>query len=262
MTKLSIQKFNPATMVPNCVILLVAKRNSGKSTLMKDLMFHMRGKLDFGLAMSATEESNETFSSYVPKSCIYNEFSAGALDTMIKMQKQNVKKGKFKQLYLLMDDLAYDKKILQNTNMRQLMYNGRHSKITFAFSVQYLVDFPSSYRSQVDYVFCLRDNVVTSKEKLWKFFFGMFQDFRDFNKTFTACTEGYDCMVLDNTIKSNNITDCVFWYRAEASLPRFKLGRQVFWDLDDRFYKDREDDDAQTNAIQKVGVGGAALVRR
>jgi energy-coupling factor transporter ATP-binding protein EcfA2 len=171
MTKLSIRKFDPSTIALNSVILMIGRRGSGKSTLIKDIMFHLRNKLDFGVAMSPTEESNEAFSSYVPRSCIYADYSPSAIDTLIKQQRQQVKRGRFRHVYLLMDDCAFDKKTLTSTNMRQLMYNGRHSKITFCYSVQYLVDFPASFRSQVDYVFCLKDNVLSSKEKLHKFFF-------------------------------------------------------------------------------------------
>ena len=242
MTKLSIQKFDPSTMQPHCVILMIGRRGSGKSTLIRDVMFHMRNKLDFGVAMSPTEESNQAFSSYVPNSCIYADYTPGVLDVLIKTQRTQVKKGKYRNVYLLMDDCAFDRKVLLSTTMKQLMYNGRHSKITFCYSVQYLVDFPAALRSQVDYVFCLKDNVMTSKEKLWKFFFGMFGDFRDFNKTFSACTEGFDCIVLDNNAKSNNVADCVFWYRAEPSLPAFRLGRSVYWDLDRRFYREDENE--------------------
>ena len=36
------------------------KAGTGKSTLMRDLMYHVKDKLDFGIAMSPTEESNES----------------------------------------------------------------------------------------------------------------------------------------------------------------------------------------------------------
>lgn len=256
MTKLSIRKFDPSTMAVNSVILCIGKRGSGKTCLIRDLMYNMRNKLDFGVAVSPTEESNQAFSAYVPRSCIYSDYSPGVLDMLMKTQRQQVKRGKFRHVYLILDDMAYEKKVLSSTPMRQLLYNGRHSKITFCYAVQYLVDFPAAFRAQVDYVFCLRDNVMTSKEKLWKFFFGMFQDFRDFNKTFTACTQGYDCIVLDNTVKSNNIADSVFWYRAEPELPKFQLGRQVYWDLDRRFFKDKEgeSDDESSVVVQRSRV--------
>jgi hypothetical protein len=51
---------------------------------MKDIMYNMRDKLDFGVAMSPTEETTESLGTYVPRSCIYNSYSSAALDVMLE----------------------------------------------------------------------------------------------------------------------------------------------------------------------------------
>ena len=38
-----------------------------------------------------------------------------------------------------------------------------------------------------------------------------------------SCTENYECLVLDNTSKSNKIEDCVFWYKAKLR-KNFRVG--------------------------------------
>ena len=43
-----------------------------------------------------------------------------------------------------------------------------------------------------------------------------------------ACTENYECLVLDNTVKSNKIQDCVFWYKATMH-KNFKVGAPEYW---------------------------------
>jgi len=43
-----------------------------------------------------------------------------------------------------------------------------------------------------------------------------------------ACTENYECIVLDNTSKSNRIEDCVFWYKATLR-KNFKVGAPEYW---------------------------------
>lgn len=250
--KLKIRKFDATTIKSDAVVLLIGKRGSGKTTLMKDLMYHMREKLDFGLAMSPTEETTESLSSFVPPSCIYNTFSSPALDVMLELQRQQVKSGRFRNVYLLLDDCMYDKKIMAGVNTRQLFMNGRHRKIFFMNSVQYMMDMPAALRTQVDYVFALKENIIASREKLHKFFFGMFEDFRDFNKVMNSCTQNYECIVLDNTCKTGELTDTIFWYKADPALPRFQLGRPVFWDLDRMYYKDRDSDRQQAAERQSV----------
>lgn len=49
-----------------------------------------------------------------------------------------------------------------------------------------------------------------------------------FNKVMDACTENFECIVLDNTSKSNRIEDCVFWYKA-ALRKNFKVGAPEYW---------------------------------
>ena len=252
--KIKIKKFDATTIKKDAVVLLIGKRGSGKSTLMRDIMYHMKDKLDFGVAMSPTEETTESLGSYIPASCIYNEYNSNVLDTMLETQKRQIKKGRFKNVYLLLDDCMYDNKIMKGTNTRELFMNGRHRKIFFMNSVQYMMDMPAALRSQVDYVFALKENIISSREKLWKFFFGMFQDFRDFNKVMNTCTEGYECIVVDNTVRSNELTDCIFWYQASVSLPPFKLGKQVFWDLNAEFLTN----DAENDGDNAAGAATAA----
>ena len=51
--KLQIKKFDPATMKPHRIVLAVGRRGMGKSVLMRDLMQHLLGRVDFGLAMTS-----------------------------------------------------------------------------------------------------------------------------------------------------------------------------------------------------------------
>ena len=123
---------------------------------------------------------------------------------------EEVKKGI--ETFVLMDDCMYDNKFMRDTCIRQCFMNGRHWKIFFMLTMQYCMDLPPALRANVDYVFILRENIIQNREKLYKSFFGIFPSFDMFNKVMDACTENYECIVLDNTSKSNRIEDCVFWY--------------------------------------------------
>jgi hypothetical protein len=63
-----------------------------------------------------------------------------------------------------------------------------------------------------------------------------------------ACTENYECLVLDNTVKSNKIQDCVFWYKATVR-KNFRVGSPQLWQMHKKMYNpkhvsqtDREND--------------------
>lgn len=61
-----------------------------------------------------------------------------------------------------------------------------------------------------------------------------------FNQVMTACTENYECLVLDNTSKSNKIEDCVFWYKAKIR-KNFKVGSQAIWAYHRKNYNPKHD---------------------
>lgn len=241
MVRLRVRKFDPATLKPHRIIIVVGKRGTGKSVLQRDLLYQLAEKLDFGLAMTPTEESAETFRQHMPDSWIYNGFSTAKLDTMLHMQRELVKHKKARSLFIVLDDCMYDKKILKGIGIRDLFMNGRHLNITLCNAVQYVMDMGPDLRTQVDYVFALRENIISNKTKLWKYFFGMFEKYDDFSKVMDKCTENHGALVMDNTTGSCNVEDCIFWYKAKYDLPEFKIGKSIYWKLSDDYMKTEED---------------------
>ena len=229
--QLKVQKFDPQQIKPHRIILFIGKRGTGKSKLLADIMYHIRDRVDFGLAMTPTEESATTFRQTMPEQWIYNNFAASKLEAMLNMQRELGKKGKQRHLFVVMDDCMYDKKVMKGTSVRDLFMNGRHLKVTFCNAVQYIMDMGPDLRTQVDYVFALRENIISNKMKLWKYFFGMFEKYEDFARVLDRCTENFSCLVLDNTTPTTRVEDCVFWYRAKVDLPSFRMGKPLYWKL-------------------------------
>ena len=58
-----------------------------------------------------------------------------------------------------------------------------------------------------------------------------FPTFKLFCDALDAYTRDYEVLVLDNTVQSNNLLDCVFAYKARHPAPKFKLGNSWFWKL-------------------------------
>ena len=42
------------------------------------------------------------------------------------------------------------------------------------------------------------------------------------------CTQGYECLVINNTSRSNEIDDCLFWYEAQIR-ENFRIGKSQMW---------------------------------
>lgn len=102
------------------------------------------------------------------------------------------------------------------------------------------MDLSPDLRANIDYIFILRENIVQNREKLYKNFFGIFPTLDMFNQVMNSCTENHECLVLDNTSKSNKIEDCVFWYKANIH-KNFRIGSPQLWQYHKKFYNPKHD---------------------
>jgi hypothetical protein len=260
-TSLKINRFDPRTMETRrlggnpSTCIFIGKRGTGKSVLISDIMYHHR-KVPYGLIMSGTEEGNGFYGQYFPNLFIHNGFKKELVETLINRQKRVLKDPRQDpHSFLLIDDCMYDKSLTRDKNMRLIFMNGRHWKILFILSMQYCMDLPPDLRANVDYLFILRENIIDNQKKLWKYFFGMFPTFQSFQQTFMACTENFECLVLDNTCKSNKIEDCVYWYKATPERI-YRIGCPQIWEYAKKHYKkDYDCDDGSAKIEDKKNVG-------
>lgn len=258
---LSIRKFNPKVMEerrknpsagpPTCVI--IGKRGTGKTHLVTDLLYYTR-KIPMGVVMSGTEESAIHYAKYIPDLFIYDDFQPEVISQIITQQRKEIKKGDKidHSLFILLDDCMYDKKSVKSKDIRGIFMNGRHWKIFFLLTMQYCMDLPPDLRSNVDYVFLLREPVIQNRIKLYKNFFGIFPTFDAFQEVMNACTENYDCLVLDNTAKSNKIEDVVFWYKAKHPIKKFKIGSKSLWKHHKQNYNTKHEEEETPFEQKKI----------
>lgn len=117
---------------------------------------------------------------------------------------------------LWMDVIIPKKKWIKNKNMMKLMCeNGnKHYQIIFMLTIQHPLNIPPKFRSQFDFLFLLSDDTIINKEKLYKYYANIFPDFDMFKTVFDQITKNYGCMVINNRIKSNDLKQKIFWYKA------------------------------------------------
>jgi len=252
--KLELRKFDISTITDDKVVVMIGKRNTGKSFLIKDLLYY-NNSFQVGTVISGTEAANGFFGEFIPKMFIHDEYRSTIIDNVVKRQQsllKNIKKEVHKygssqidpRAFLILDDCLYDSSWTKEKNVRALFMNGRHLKMFFVISMQYPLGIPPNLRTNIDYIFILRENIVANRKRIYDNYAGMFQNFEIFCQVMDQCTENYECLVIDNTTKSNKLEDNVFWYKAENHAP-FTICNRQFWELSKRMGNNEDEDDRE-----------------
>lgn len=227
--KFHIKRWDPSAMQPGRILVIVGARNTGKSVCQLDLLRYMKDKCLFGLGMCPTLTTTNAWRKIMPASWIHNEFDSQRLEAIVAAHHKRLQAGKTPpSIFLVMDDCSYDREVMKSKAMRQIVQNGRHMNIHLTFACQSLMDLPPWFRGNVDYLICTSDKIITNRMKLWKHNFGLFEKYEQFSATFDACTQSFSCCVLDNTVRSQNVSDCVFWWRADPAPGKFKMGTDLY----------------------------------
>lgn len=249
---LRLKRFNPKTIRQNPVILIVGKRGSGKTVLLKDITRHLRKRFDVCVAVAGTMASSEMFQDFVPSSFIYDRVDTDVIVKMVDLAKVCKNHRKPREFLLMMDDCMGKKGLLKNNVFRDIHMNGRNFGFTEILSVQYVMDMETDLRSQVDYVFVFQENIRANRERLWKYFFGMFDTFDEFTTTLKKCTQNYECLVLDQRSNTGNIEDSVYYYKANPNIPRFAIGKPCYWALEHAYRMPNNDGDQKNNLLREL----------
>tara|TARA_A100001015_G_scaffold302945_1_gene391817 strand:+ start:708 stop:1541 length:834 start_codon:yes stop_codon:yes gene_type:complete len=244
------------------VIVLIGRRDTGKSFLVRDLLYYHQD-IPIGTVISGTEAGNGFYSNHVPKLFIHDEYNTAIIENILKRQKIIMKQvRKEKQSYgksnidprafVILDDCLYDNSWAREKLMRLLFMNGRHWKIMLIITMQYPLGVPPNLRTNIDYVFILREPYITNRKRIWENYAGMFPSFESFCQVMDQCTENYECLVINNNSKSNNLTEQIFWYKANPH-GSFKLGSKEYWELSKGINSDDEDDEPYNPKAVKKG---------
>jgi len=120
--------------------------------------------------------------------------------------------------------------------------------------MQYALGIPPNLRTNVDYVFVLREPYHSNRKRLFEQYCGMFPSYEFFCNVMDQCTENFECLVINNNAKSNKLEDQVFWYRAEQH-PDFRLGAEILWKQASAMAYDDESDEDNGDFLSKYNNG-------
>lgn len=243
-----IKKFNMDMIRDRCeidsrkspMIVVIGKKDTGKSFLVKDVLFNAQNSFPVGTVISGTEVANEFFQHMVPSKFIHDKYKPEIIMNTIKRQlavktRRNQDKSNGSgnsnvdpRAFLILDDCLYDSTWIREESTRYVFMNGRHIDLMTIITMQYPLGITPNLRTNVDFIFILRETMINNRRRIYDNYAGMFPTFEMFCQFMDQCTENYECLVICNGVSSNKLEDQVFWYKA-SDHPPFKLCDDSLW---------------------------------
>ena len=205
---------NNFTIVDKC-IGLIAKRNSGKSVLLKHLVNSEKHKFHKIFVLCPTEKINRFYSDIVSDECIFDNYDEKWMNKLIdKMTEINANKPtkERKHILLILDDCVSDTNFHQSPTIKKLFLRGRHINISLLITTQYIYLISPSMRNNIDWVMCGQMNQQSIFLLTNEYLSGNISK-EEFVKMYNRCTKDYNFLVINNnSVKDddlNSVYGCI-----------------------------------------------------
>ena len=198
--------------IVNKTTALLAKKNSGKSVLLKHLVNAEKHKFARVFVICTTEKINRFYSDIVNDECIYDTYEEKFVDKLInKMTEINANKPnkERKNVLLILDDVVSDHNFHQSPTLKKLFVRGRHINIAIILTFQYLNLIPPVARNNLDTLFVGQMN-KQSIDLLTNEFICNDISKDEFVKMYTRCTKDFNFLVINNTSVKDDDLNSVY----------------------------------------------------
>jgi len=194
----------------NKCICFCAKRNSGKSVLLKYIVKANAELFHTIFVICPSESINKFYSDIVPPENIFEEYQSEWINALMKKMTQiNSKRPKDDPLkvLLIMDDICSDANLHSGkdaANLKKIFTRGRHMNITLLMTQQYIYHVPPICRTNCDYFLCGQMNKSSIDLLCGEFLMGNINK-KDFIDMYHNATNDYGFLIINNnSIKNNN----------------------------------------------------------
>lgn len=256
----SLKMFDIKKMPRNSTVLIYGKRRSGKSVLVKNIMYKHRD-IPRGVVVSQSEGTSPFYQKFIPSSYIFDKYESTTMGRIFSQQQALVKKeggpAPSNNFFIIMDDVLADvSSWKKDETINNAMFNGRHVNLFFVIVMQYCLALPPAIRSNFDYVFIFKDIIPANRRRLYENFAGIIPSFAIFNKVMDAVTDDHGCLVIELCGNSNSWTDCVYWLKANIIEKKFRVGCEEYWRVHDEHYKGYQDEELSSANDSGIHLSG------
>ena len=229
--EVTINEFRFEDMPMSCTWIVIGPPGSGKTSLMENIAYYRKHVYPVGRAFLGTDGGYKRFCGIFHPLYVSNYYDEEEEKKHILRQRtcelENGKGHQSNYAINIIDDAGDDPKFYKTKTMRGLFKLGsQHWHQLCMIGNQYAIDFPPDIRKSVSYVALFREPEMKERKKLYENFGGMAGTFDDFCTLMDALTGDYTCIIFKKRSQSNDLEDCVFWYKTKN--PEKEFGKWKF----------------------------------
>jgi GTPase SAR1 family protein len=209
-------------------MVVIGKPGTGKSTLIKSLLYSKKHIFPAGIVMSGTEDTNHNYKKFMPESFIYNDYDEKVIESFIKRQKLATEYLPNPWAVMIIDDCTDDPKIFNKPIQHALYKKGRNWKMWYLLSLQYAMDIKPAIRTSIDGAFILREPLLKNRKILYENYASIVPDFSTFCDLMDQLTDDHHAIYIHNMTTTNDWHDCVYYWKAPMVPDTWKFGSEDY----------------------------------
>ena len=196
----------------NKTISVVAKRNSGKSVLIRYLVNNQKHLFSKIFVICPTESINPFYNEITNEDCIFEEWQehwANELIDSLSKINSNKLENERKNVLLLLDDCMSDINFNQSPALKKIYTRGRHFNLSVIATCQYLNTLPKICRSNCDILISGQMNLCSIEMLASEYCSNLKK--KEFIDLYNKSTRDYGFLVVNNnSIKDNTNLNSIY----------------------------------------------------
>lgn len=223
---------------PDCIpddafIAVFGKRRTGKSFLIRHLLYLKRHRFRHGLVITKTKH-NGYWQNYFPMNVVHGDYDPRIIENFLiyqlKLQKYNrdhPDKAVNTKAVIILDDIIADHYIKYCDALATLCYNGRHFDVCVIVASQYVKGLPPGVRGNCDVVFAFTQGQERQRQAMAEDYGDKIYDDDFFFEMLDANTQDRHTLVINLSDPNCDLDQMFFTFKAEET-PMFEIGSRAW----------------------------------